>query len=252
MELEGKVALVTGGSRGIGRAISLKLASMGADVAVNFFSNRSGARDVVEEIEAAGSRAVAVRANVGNPDHLQKMFEEIRKAFGGLDILVSNAAFGTLKPALQIGLRDWERTMDTNARALLFCAQEAVKLMEGRKGLKHIIAITSQGSGRYIPNYGVIGASKAALESIMRYLAVELAGKDIRVNGVAAGVVDTDSLKLFPRREEMLAETSRKTPLGRVGRPEDIANIVGLLCREEAEWICGQVIVADGGYSLWI
>jgi enoyl-[acyl-carrier protein] reductase III len=251
MNLEGKVALVTGGSRGIGRAISLKLASMGADVAVNFFSNRSGAKNVVEEIEATGSRAIAVRANVGNQDHLQKMFQNIKETFGGLDILVSNAAFGTLKPAMEIELKDWERTMDTNARALLLCAQEAVNLMEGRKGFKQIIAITSQGSLRYIPNYTAVGASKAALESIMRYLAVELAGKDIRVNGVAAGVTDTASLKLFPLREKMLDETSRKTPVGRIGEPEDIANIVGLLCTDEAEWICGQVIVADGGYSLW-
>jgi enoyl-[acyl-carrier protein] reductase III len=251
MELKGRVALVTGGSRGIGRAISLKLARMGADIVVNFFSNRTGAAKVVEEIEALGSRAVSIRANVGNTDHVDRMFRKIEEQFGGLDILISNAASGTLKPAVEIELKDWERAINTNARAFLHCSQHAVRLMEGRKGPKYIIAISSQGSTNYIPDYITVGASKAALEAIIRYLAVELAKKDIRVNGVASGVVDTDSLKLFPRREQMLEEATRKTPMGHLGSPEDIANVVGLLCRDDAKWICGQVIVADGGYSLW-
>lgn len=252
MDLKGKVALVTGGSRGIGRAISLKLADMGADVAVNFFSNRSGAKKVVEEIESRGARAISIRANVGNSEHIDRMFEKINESFGGLDILISNAASGSLKQAIDIDLKDWERAMNINARAFLLCTQGAVKLMEGREGPKFVIAISSQGSRSYIPNYSSVGASKAALEAIVRYLAVELAKKNIRVNGVASGVIDTDSLKLFPLREEMLEEATRKTPMGRLGTPEDIANVVGLLCTEEAKWICGQVIVADGGHSLWI
>jgi len=251
MQLNGKVALVTGGSRGIGRAISLKLAEMGADIAVNFFSNRSNAAQVVEEIQAKGVKAISVRANVGNPEHVVKMFQKTKESFGGLDILISNAASGSLKPAIDINLDDWERAINTNARAFLLCAQEAVKLMEGREGPKYIVAITSQGSKNYIPDYGSVGASKAALEAIIRYLAVELAHKDIRVNGVASGVVDTDSLKLFPLREKILQEAARKTPMGHLGTPDDIANVVGLLCTPDAKWICGQVIVADGGYSLW-
>jgi enoyl-[acyl-carrier protein] reductase III len=251
MDLNGKVALVTGGSRGIGRAISLKLADMGASIAVNFFSNRSGAKEVVEEIKAKGMDAISVRANVGNPEHVERMFGKIKDAFGGLDILISNAASGSLKPAIDIDLKDWDRAFNINARAFLLCTQEAVKLMEGRKGPKFIIAISSQGSRTYIPNYSSVGASKAALEAIIRYLAVELAKKDIRVNGVASGVVDTDSLKLFPDRDVMLEEATKKTPMGHLGSPEDIANVVSLLCTDEAKWICGQVIVADGGYSLW-
>jgi enoyl-[acyl-carrier protein] reductase III len=251
MDLHGRVALVTGGSRGIGRAISLKLAEMGADIAVNFFSNRNGANEVVEEIKSKGTNAISVRANVGNPDHVNRMFQKIKEAFGGLDILISNAASGTLKPAIEIDLKDWDRAINTNARAFLLCTQEAVKLMEEREGPKYIVAISSQGSKNYIPNYGSVGASKAALEAIIRYLAVELAKKDIRVNGVASGVVDTDSLKMFPHREKMLEEATRKTPMGHLGTPEDIANVVGLLCTDDAKWICGQVIVADGGYSLW-
>jgi enoyl-[acyl-carrier protein] reductase III len=251
MDMEGKVALVTGGSRGIGRAISLKLADMGANIAVNFFSNRKGAREVVEEIRSKGVEAISVRANVGNPEHVEKMFRTIKDTFGGLDVLISNAASGVLKQAIDIDLKDWDRAININARAFLLCTQQAVRLMEGREGPKYIIAITSQGSRNYIPNYGSVGASKAALEAIIRYLAVELARKDIRVNGVASGVVDTDSLKLFPHRQEMIEEATRKTPMGRLGTPEDIANVVGLLCSEDARWICGQVIVADGGYSLW-
>jgi enoyl-[acyl-carrier protein] reductase III len=251
MELKGKTALVTGGSRGIGRAISLKLARMGADIIVNFFSNRSGAAKVVEEIQDLGVNAISYRANVGNPDHVDRMFHKIKETFGGLNILISNAASGSLKPAVEIDLKDWERAININARAFLHCSQHAVELMEGREGPKYIIAISSQGSNRYIPDYLTVGASKAALETIIRYLAVELAKKDIRVNGVASGVVDTDSLKLFPQREKMLEEATKKTPMGHLGTPEDIANVVGLLCRDDAKWICGQVIVADGGYSLW-
>ena len=158
MDLTGKVALITGGSRGIGRAISLKLAGMGASIAVNFFSNRTGAKEVVEEIRAKGVEAISVRANVGNPEHITRMFQTIREAFGGLDILISNAASGTLKPVPDITLKDWDRALNTNARAFLLCAQQAVTLMGGRKAPKYSIAITSQGSRSYIQDYSTVGA----------------------------------------------------------------------------------------------
>ncbi len=248
MDLSGKHALVTGGTRGLGRAVALELARRGADVAVNYFSNRTKAEEAEAEIRSAGVRSIALRANVGNPDHLKRMFDRLREEFGALDILVSNAASGTLMPILEVDLKDWERSMNINARALLLMAREAVPLMKGRKG--KIISITSMGSHRYIPMYGAVGASKAALEAVTRYLAMELAAQGINVNAVAAGVLDTDSLKMFPNREELLADARSFTPMGRLAEPEDIARVVALLCSEDADWICGQVIVADGGHAL--
>jgi enoyl-[acyl-carrier protein] reductase III len=248
MNLKGKYALVTGGTRGLGRAIALELAERGADVAVNYFSNRSKAEATVTEIRSKGVNALALRANVGNPEHLTRMLDEIRAEFGALDILVSNAAFGALMPMIDVDLKNWERSIDVNATALLLLAKGAVPLMEGRGG--KIISITSMGSTRYIPMYGAVGASKAALEAITRYLAMELAEKGINVNAVAAGVLDTDSLKRFPNREDLLADARSFTPMGRLAQPEDIARVVALLCSEDANWICGQVIVADGGHAL--
>ncbi len=248
MNLKGKRALVTGGSRGLGRAIALELGRRGADVAVNYFSNRTKSEETAEEIRALGVKALAVRANVGNPEHLRRMFDDLKSEFGALDILVSNAASGALMPVLDVDLKSWERSMNINARALLLLAREAVPMMEGRGG--KIISITSMGSSRYIPMYGAVGASKAALETITRYLAMELAAKGINVNAVAAGVLDTDSLKRFPNREHLLADARSFTPMGRLAEPEDIAKVVALLCSEDANWICGQVIVADGGHAL--
>ena len=248
MNLKGKRALVTGGSRGLGRAIALELGRRGVDVAVNYFSNRTKSEETAEEIRAMGVKALALRANVGNPEHLTRMFDELKSEFGALDILISNAASGTLMPVLDVDLKSWERSMNINARALLLLAREAVPMMEGRGG--KIISITSMGSSRYIPMYGAVGASKAALETITRYLAMELADKGINVNAVAAGVLDTDSLKRVPNREDLLADARSFTPMGRLAQPEDIAKVVALLCSEDANWICGQVIGADGGHAL--
>jgi enoyl-[acyl-carrier protein] reductase III len=248
MNLKNKYSLVTGGSRGIGRAIALELAERGADVAINFFSNRANAESTRKEIEGLGVKALAVRANVGNPDHISRMFRAVKEEFGALDILVSNAASGALKSTLELDIKDWERSMDINARALLLMAQHAVPLMEGRRG--KIVSITSMGSTRYIPSYGAVGASKAALETVTRYLAMELGRKHINVNAVAAGVIDTDSLKMFPNREDLLEDAKSFTPKGRLAEPSDIARVVAMLCSEDADWVCGQVIVADGGHSL--
>jgi len=248
MSFEGKYALVTGGTRGLGRAIALELARRGAEVAVNYFSNRTKAEETAGELRKLGCRGLALRANVGNPEHIAKMFGRLREEFGALDILISNAATGVLAPITEVDLKQWERSMDVNARSLLVMAREAVPLMEGRGG--KIVSITSMGSTRYIPMYGAVGASKAALEAVTRYLAMELAPKGINVNAVAAGVIDTDSLKRFPNREELLEDARSFTPMGRIAEPEDIARVVAMLCTRDADWICGQVIVADGGHAL--
>lgn len=246
--LAGKTALVTGSSRGLGKAIALELATRGADLVVHYLSGEEGALDTARRAEEMGRRTWVVRGNVSNPQDIEQIFGAIAAKAGRLDILVSNAATGKLAPALEMTARGWEKTLDTNARAFLLCAQQAVPLMEGRPG--HIIAISSQGARKYIPNYVAVGASKAALEAVTRTLAVELAPRGIRVNCVSTGVLDTDALKHFPTRDEMIRMAVEHTPMGRMGTPEDVAKVVAMLCSEDAAWICGQIIIADGGYSL--
>jgi enoyl-[acyl-carrier protein] reductase III len=246
-ELKGKKALVTGGTRGIGKAIALNLAEMGADVAINYFRSRDAAKAAVAEIESKGVRSIALRANMGNSEQIPAMFEEIKKEFGKLDILISNAALGHFGNVLEVNDKMWDVAMATNAKALLFCAQEAVKLMpEGGK----IVALTSLGSHRYIPGYAAIGVSKAAIETLVRYLAFELAPRKINVNAVSGGFIDTDSLKIFPSYDEIIRESTARTPFGRVGTPEEVANVAAFLCTDKSSWVTGQVIIVDGGYTL--
>jgi enoyl-[acyl-carrier protein] reductase III len=244
-----RFALITGGSRGIGRATALRMAEHGTNVAFCFFSNRTKAAETAEEIEARGVRALPIRANLGNEEHIERMFDTIQEEFGALDILVANAATGVLRPTLEVSNKEWDRVMHINLRSLFHCTKRAVPLMEGRPNSR-IVTLTSMGSTRTIENYAAVGTSKAAIESLTRYLAVELKPKGITVNAVCAGIIDTDSLKLFPTRGEMLQHCKEHTPGGKVGTPEDIAKVICLLCSPESEWIVGQTIVADGGYAL--
>jgi enoyl-[acyl-carrier protein] reductase III len=248
MDLTGKVALVTGSSRGIGRAIAIRLAQAGADVAINYFRHRSKAEETAAEIQAQGSKALVVGANVAEEADVSKMFAAIQENFGRLDVLVSNAASGILKSALELNMRYWRWTMDINAGCLLPLAQGAVKLMAGHSG--SIVAVSSLGAVRAIPNYAAVGASKAALESLIRHLAVELAPIGVRVNAVSAGLVETDAVKHFPNREQMITESLRRTPAGRLTEPDDVANTVLYLCSDMAKMIVGQTVVIDGGYSI--
>ena len=249
--LKGKVALVTGSSRGIGRAIALKLAEQGADIIINYFRHGQAAEQTAKDIESLGITAKVLKANVGDPEKIDEMFDTIESSFGRLDIFINNAASGLPCSALDLDAKAWDWTMDINAKAFLFCTQRAVKLMEGRGG--KIVAISSLGSHLALPGYVAIGISKATLEALTRYLAIELAPKGICVNGVAASYVTTESGLLYARAaQEQLGGTPtwQTTPAGKAVAPEDIANVVAFLCSEEALMIRGQIITIDGGFSL--
>jgi len=245
--LAGRVALVTGAARGIGRAVALKLASAGCDVAANYYNSHDEAEAVCAEVRDLGRRAIAIKASVGLPESVDELFVELKKHFDRIDIVVSNAASGVLRPTMEMTLKHWRWCMETNAFALNLLAQRAVPMMPtgGR-----IVALSSLGALRAMPHYGFIGASKAALESLVRSLAQELGPRGIRVNAVSAGVVDTDALQHFPNREELLASFAHRTPAGSVLTPEDVAGAVYLLCLPEAGMINGHTLFVDGGFAI--
>lgn len=242
-----KIALITGAARGIGRATALKLAQAGCDVALVYHNSHEEAEAVAQAARSLGRRALTIQADVSDPESVAEAFAALRQEFDHLDIVVSNAAIGVLRPAMEMTLKHWRRCFETNAFALNLLAQQAVPLMPngGR-----IMALSSLGASRAIPQYAFIGASKAALEALARSLAQELGPRGIRVNIVSAGVVDTDALKFFPNREQLLAEYARRTPAGPTLTPEDVANAVFLLCLPEAAMITGHTLVVDGGYCI--
>jgi len=246
---EGRVALVTGGTRGIGRAIATMFAHEGAAVAVNYLRRRGPADETVEHLRSLGVPALAVRADVRDRDRVREMVAEVVGALGGVDYAISNAASGSNKPAMELEASGWDWTMNINTRALLFLAQETAPSMRERGGGR-IVSISSIGAGRVLQNYTSVGVSKAALEALTRYLAVELAPDRVTVNCVSGGVVDTEALLHFPNREEMLEHGRVRTPAGRLVTPEDLAQTVRFLCSPEAAMILGQTILVDGGYSL--
>ncbi len=252
LPFEHKIVLVTGSGRGIGRAIALHFARNGADVMINFFRNRASAEATVQEIQSMGRRCIAVRANIGEIAGIEALFAEVKQAFGGLDILICNAASGYNRSALEQKPKGWDWTMNINARSLLFAAQHAAALMEKRGG-GAIVSISSPGAWRVLPDYIVVGASKAALEALTRYLAVELSPKNIVVNAVSPGLVLTDALRHFDavRQDERLIERATALcPAGRLVTPEDVANVVAFLCTPASSMIRGQTILVDGGYTL--
>ncbi len=246
MTFTGKVALVTGGSRGIGKAIALEFARRGADIAFNYMRSHEAAAETQDEIKKLGVRCQRLRAHLADTDQIKRLFAEVRDEFGALDVLVNNAASGVQKPAAELEEKHWDWTMDINAKAPWLCAVEASRLMNNGG---HIVNITSLGSQRVLPNYFSVGTSKAALEAITRYLAVELAPKGISVNAVSGGYVETGALDHFPNRDDMLSAGER-TLLGRSLTSEDIARVVAFLCTDEASAIRGQVVVVDGGGAL--
>jgi enoyl-[acyl-carrier protein] reductase III len=249
--LDGKLALVTGGGRGIGRAIVLELARQGADVLVNYVRHPDAAAETAEAARALGVKADTLRGNVADEAHIERLFGDLRERFGYLDILINNSASGVNKAATEVTAHHWDWTLNVNARGAWLCATAALPLMQARGG-GAIVSISSLGGRLVMRDYFLVGVSKAALEAVTRYLAVEFAPHAVRVNAVAGGLVKTDALKSFPWGAEVIDHTVHKTPAGRMVEPADIAQVVGFLCSPAAAMIRGQTIVVDGGFSLLV
>jgi len=248
--LNNKVALITGSSRGIGRAIALELAQQGADIVVHYLRKTSAAEEVVAAIEAIGQRAVAIKANLAEANKIEALFDEVESTFGRCDIFVGNAASGTPKDIMDVSDKHWDWTMDINARSILRCVQRSVPLME-KEGWGRIINISSPGSTKVLPHYAVIGLSKAVVEAMTRYLAVDLAPKSIIVNAISPGMVNTDAVTAFPvDLQTVIKQTTERTPTRRLVTPEDVARVAAFLCSDAASMVVGQIITIDGGYGL--
>jgi enoyl-[acyl-carrier protein] reductase III len=234
---------VTGGTRGIGKAIALRLASEGATrIALGYLRNDKAAEAAADEIRAAGAEPILVRGNVAS----EKVVAEFA-SHGPYAAIVHNAATGVIKPALETEDKHWDWTLNANARALLSLARACAPDMQSGSS---IVAVSSLGAQRVLENYVLVGTSKAALESVVRYLAVELSPRGIRVNAVSAGVVETEALDHFPNREQMLSAGKTRTPAGRLVEPEDVAGAVAFLCSPDADMLRGHTLIMDGGYSL--
>jgi enoyl-[acyl-carrier protein] reductase III len=242
MSFQDASVLVTGGSRGIGRAIALRFAEQGAArVAIGYLRNDRAAEETAEELRAAGAEPVLLRGNVAS----ERVAAEAAE-LGPWDVLVHNAATGVIRPALETEDKHWDWTLSANARALLTLARACAPQMPDGSS---IVGVSSLGSIRVLDNYTLVGVSKAALEALVRYLAVELAPR-LRVNAVSAGVVETGALEHFPNREEMISSGLARTPMLRLVEPADVADAVDFLCSPAAAMVCGHTLVVDGGFSL--
>ena len=245
--LSGKIALVTGGSRGIGKSIALELGRRGATVIINYLKNHEAAKTTVEELKLQGIKTTRIKAHVGEEAAIDSLVSKIEKQFGQLDILVNNAASGVMRPTTELSVKHWDWTMNINARGPWMLSVAASRLMpDGGR----IINISSPGSTWVLPAYFAVGVSKAAIEAVTRYLAVELGPKGIAVNTVSPGFVITEALNAFPDQLGIRDIASRPTPAGRTITPEDVSNVVAMLCSSDAEMIRGQVIIVDGGETL--
>jgi 3-oxoacyl-[acyl-carrier protein] reductase len=242
--LQGKAALVTGASRGIGAAIARRLAADGARVVVNYSSSAGAADEVVRRIRAAGGEATAVRADVSDPARIGPLFAEALRALGGLDVLVNNAGVFEMRPPQEIDVALYERLFNLNVRGVLLASVEAARHFGPEGG--RIINLSSGAARGSFPGASVYSASKAAVEALTRGFAADLGPRQVTVNAVAPGTTDTEMLRAgLPEeaKQHMIANTA----LGRLGTPEDIAGVVAFLACDDARWITGQVIDANGG-----
>jgi enoyl-[acyl-carrier protein] reductase III len=231
------------GSRGIGKATALRFAELGATrIGVGYLRNDRAAEETAEELRSAGVEPLLIRGNISSARVLGEVAES-----GPWNVLVHNAATGVARPALETEDKHWDWMLNANAKALLSLSRAAAPEMPGGSS---IVAISSLGSSRVLEDYVLIGVSNAALEALVRYLAVELAPRGIRVNAVSAGVVETGALEHFPKRDRMLEMARTRTPAGRMVEPDDVADAVVFLCSPSAEMVRGQTLIVDGGYSL--
>jgi enoyl-[acyl-carrier protein] reductase III len=248
MKHAGKIALVTGGSRGIGKAISVRLAEDGADIIINYKSDSATAEETAAEIRALGRRTWVYQADMKDDKAIRGLVKKITDDVGQLDILVHNAAFGTMGNILRMGLFSWRAALDINVTALLLLSQRLAPLLQKSRG--HIIGLSSIGANMTFSEYACIGVSKAAMEALVRYLAYELAPLGIHCNGVSAGPVETRALDWFKWPDAVHRYAETKSPWNRIGQPSDLSGVVSFLCTEDADWITGQILRADGGISM--
>lgn len=253
INLTGKVALVTGGSRGIGRACALKYAQAGADVIINYVTSKGAAMDVAREIIALGRRAYVIKADVSEEDDVECMMDFIAQNIGHLDIVVSNAATGGFRPLLAANARHFQTTMSTNVLSLVYLVRAALPLLQKSEGRAKVVAISSHGSHMALPMYGLIGGSKAALESIARHLTLEVGDRGVNVNVVKAGLVETDSTRKIPFADRMFAGRTEKSMMGeRVLEADDVANVVLFLSSPLSDLVQGETLTVDGGAAIHI
>jgi 3-oxoacyl-[acyl-carrier protein] reductase len=247
-KLAGKVAIVTGASKGIGASIALHLAAEGAAVAVNYSSSKEGAERVVKEIERSGGNAIIVQANMTNPKDIQRLFSETKKAFGKLDILVNNAGIYYFTPIEELSSEDYHKMFDLNVLGLLLASKEAVKSF-GTKG-GSIVNISSVVSASSEPGLSIYCGTKGAVDAITRSLAAELGPRKIRVNTINPGLVETEGTHAGGMTEDQFRKDAEKeTPLGRIGQPQDIAHAAVFLASDDASWITGESLFITGGYN---
>jgi 3-oxoacyl-[acyl-carrier protein] reductase len=240
-----KTAIVTGASRGIGRAIALRLAADGFGVVINYAGNTAKAEEVVNEITSAGGRALAIQADVANPEDVKQLFEQTLKAFGQIDVVVNNAGIMTLSPITKGDVETFDKVISTNLRGtFLVLSQAAQHVAEGGR----IIAFSSSVLAKSFPTYGPYIASKAGVEGLVHVLANELRGHKITVNAVAPGPVATE-LFLGDKTEEQIAQLTKLAPLERLGQPSDIASVVSFLAGPDGAWVNSQVLRANGGFA---
>jgi enoyl-[acyl-carrier protein] reductase III len=253
IDLSGRVALVTGSSRGLGRACAIRLAEAGADVIVNYVTSRSAALETAQQILALGRRVHVIKADVSEEDDVRSMFEYITREIGQLDIVVSNAATGGFRPLLAANQKHFQNTFQTNVLALLYLVQSALPLLERGPARGKVIALSSHGSEIALPWYGLIGSSKAALESLVRHLTLEVGSRGVNVNVVKAGLLETDSTRRIPNAEQMFTERSDKSMMGdRTLEVEDVANAVLFLASPLADLIQGETLTVDGGSAVHV
>ncbi|MGH7127329.1 MAG: SDR family oxidoreductase [Planctomycetaceae bacterium] len=253
IDLTGKVALVTGSSRGIGRACAVRLAEAGADVIINYVTSRGAAMEVAERIDALGRRSYVIKADVGEEDDVESMMEFVTQHIGQLDIIVSNAATGGFRPLLAANSRHFQTTMNTNVLSLVYLVRAGLPLLEQSRGRAKVVAISSHGSHMALPMYGLIGGSKAALESVCRHLTLEVGDRGVNVNIVKDGLVETDSTRKIPFADRMFAGRTEKSMVGeRVLTAEDVSNTVLFLASPLSDLVQGETITVDGGSAIHI